>query len=177
MKHKKAGKRSVLGLFYPKEHRRSIHSINLSRLKKMGISNLIVDLDETLRKRNSDNIPRESIYWIKEVKKIGFKVCIISNNILPWKADFIRKKFHVPVTLFSLKPFPFALKRAMKTLRSNNKNTAVIGDQLYTDILGANLVGIYSILVDPLTGKEKGILRKLVRWMERKILPKLAKRT
>jgi hypothetical protein len=162
-----------VSIFYPKLHVKSVQNIDLSKLKEMGIEALIVDLDETLRKRNSSFIPDGSIKWIDEVKKMGFKVCITSNNPFGWQLKDIEKKLNVPVGLLALKPFPFAFNHAMGILRSKPSNTALIGDQLFTDIFGANLVGIYSILVDPITGAEKGIFRRMMRWLEQKVFPRV----
>jgi len=160
-------------IFYPKLHVSTIQAIDLSSLRALGINNLIVDLDETLRKRNSDLIPEASVKWIEEVKKRGFNVCITSNNPFGWKNRKIKETFKVPVSLLALKPFPFAFRHAMRLLGSNPSNTALIGDQLFTDILGANMVGIYTILVDPITGAEKGIFRRIMRWLEQKIFPRV----
>jgi HAD superfamily phosphatase (TIGR01668 family) len=162
-----------LSIFYPKEHVRNVQAIDLSKLKSMGIDNLIVDLDETLRKRNSDLIPEGSVKWIEEVKSRGFKVCITSNNPFRWKLRKIEKVFNAPVSFFALKPLPIAFKNAMKLLGSKPSNTALIGDQLFTDIAGANWLGIYTILVDPITGAEKGIFRRMMRWLEQKVFPRV----
>lgn len=160
-------------IFYPKEHFRNVQSIDLSKLQALGINNLIVDLDETLRKRNSNFIPEGSIKWIEDVKKRGFNVCITSNNPFGWQLKNIEKKLDVPVSLLALKPLPLAFNHAMGILRSKPSNTAFIGDQLFTDIVGANLMGIYSILVDPISGAEKGIFRRGMRWLEQKVFPRV----
>ncbi|MFH1709598.1 MAG: YqeG family HAD IIIA-type phosphatase, partial [bacterium] len=62
-------------IFHPKAHFKTVQAIDLSKLQSLGIHNLIVDLDETLRKRNSDHIPEGSVQWIEDVKKRGFNVC------------------------------------------------------------------------------------------------------
>jgi hypothetical protein len=160
-------------IFYPKLHVKTVQDIDLSRLQSLGINNLIVDLDETLRKRNSSFLPEGSIKWIEEVKKRGFKVCISSNNPFPWQLKKIKETFNVPCSFFALKPFPLALCNAMGLLRSKPSNTALIGDQLFTDIFGANMLGIYSILVDPITGAEKGMFRRIIRWIEGKVFPRV----
>jgi hypothetical protein len=160
-------------IFYPKLHVKDVQSIDLSKLQGMGITNLLVDLDETLRKRNSGIIPDSSVKWIEEAKRRGFKVCITSNNPFPWINRKIKGTFDVPCSFLALKPFPVAFKHAMGLLGSEPSNTASIGDQLFTDILGANLAGIYSILVDPITGAEKGILRRMMRWLEQRVFPRV----
>jgi len=154
--------------FIPREYRRSIGEIDLDGLKQKGINHLIVDLDETLRKRNDDHIPDSSINWIKKAEAAGFNVCVSSNSLFPWKFDKVRERLHVPSYAFTLKPLPFAFWKAFGILNSNAKNTAMIGDQLFTDILGANLLGIYTIMVAPMTKNERGFHRRLMRWLESK---------
>lgn len=160
-------------IFHPKEHHKNVQAINLFQLQSQGINNLIVDLDETLRKRNSMDIPEASVKWIEEVKKKGFKVCITSNNPFPWKNSTVEATLNVPCSFLALKPFPAAYKHAMGLLGSSPANTALIGDQLFTDIVGANLLGLYTILVDPITGAEKGIFRRMMRWLEQKVFPRV----
>jgi len=160
-------------IFQPKVHYKTVHDIDLNKLKSMGIINLMVDLDETLRKRNSGEIPEESIEWIQGLKEKGFNVCITSNNPFPWQVKKIEELFKVPCTIFALKPLPIAFYQAMRVLKSRTSNTALIGDQLFTDIWGANILGIYSILVDPITGAEKGIFRRMMRWLEEKVFPRI----
>lgn len=160
-------------LFYPKAHYRTVQDIELIKLKVKGITNLLVDLDETLRKRNSDFVPEASLRWLKDIQKQGFKVCITSNNIMPWKTKQVADKLGLPVTLFALKPLPFAFKHGMKQLNSTPETTVMIGDQLFTDIFGANLLGIYTILVSPITGAEKGFFRRVMRWLEQKVFPRV----
>lgn len=153
-------------IFHPREFRASVDDIDLQELRARGISHLIVDLDETLRKRNDDNIPESSINWIKKAEAAGFNVCVSSNSIFPWKFKKIGSKLHVPSYAFTLKPLPFAFWKAFKILGSNAANTAMIGDQLFTDILGANILGIYTVMVAPFTKKESGVHRHFMRWLE-----------
>jgi len=162
-----------MNIFHPKEHFKTVQDIDLEKLRTLGINNLIVDLDETLRKRNSDNIPEESVKWIEDVKSKGFKVCITSNNPFSWKLKNVEETLKAPVSFLALKPFPMAFDHAMKVLGSDRSNTALVGDQLFTDILGANMRGIYTILVDPITGAEKGVFRRIMRWLEERVFPRV----
>ena len=151
-------------------HAKNIQSIDLLQLRSAGINSLIVDLDETLRKRNSSDMPESSIKWIEEVKSRGFKVCVTSNNPFGWRIEKVREMLDTPVAFLAFKPFPMAFKQAMKQLGSDPSNTALIGDQVFTDIFGANILGIYTILVDPISGAEKGFFRRIMRWLENKVL-------
>lgn len=159
-----------MNIIKPREFISSIHDVDLQNLKKKGIKGLIVDLDETLRRRNDDHIPEASVKWIDKAKALGFNICVTSNSIFPWKFNKIREKLKVPCIALTLKPLPFAFWKSLKILKSKSSNTAMIGDQLFTDILGANLLGIYTIMVAPITPDEKGIHRRIMRWVERKIL-------
>lgn len=151
-----------------------MQDLNLEELKMKGITNLIVDLDETLRKRNSTSIPESSVNWVRDAKNRGFKVCISSNNPFPWKNSRIERTFNVPCSFLALKPFPIAYTHAMKLIGASRANTAFIGDQLFTDVFGANLLGLYSILVDPITGAEKGFFRRIMRWLEQRVFPRVS---
>lgn len=162
-----------MNIFRPRAHFRTVQDIDLSNLLSRGINNLIVDLDETLRKRNSDTIPESSVKWLEDVKVKGFKACVISNNPFNWKMKKIEETLKTPVSFLALKPFPVAFRHAMKLLNSDASNTALIGDQLFTDVFGANMLGIYSILVDPITGAEKGIFRRMMRWLEQMVFPRV----
>ena len=157
-------------IFRPKMRVKSVQDLDLSELKALGINSLIVDLDETLRKRNSSEIPEGSIKWIKAVKARGFKVCVTSNNPFGWRMEKVRDILDTPVTFLAFKPFPMAFRQAMRQLGSKPSNTALIGDQLFTDIFGANILGIFTILVDPISGAEKGSFRRIMRWLENKFL-------
>ena len=157
-------------IFHPKARANNVQAVDLAQLKAMGINSLIVDLDETLRKRNSGQMPEESIKWIEMVKSMGFKVCVTSNNPFGWTMKKVQNILHTPVTFLAFKPLPMAFRQAMKNLGSSPSNTALIGDQLFTDILGANMLGIYTILVKPISGEEKGFFRRIMRWLENKAL-------
>jgi predicted HAD superfamily phosphohydrolase YqeG len=85
------------------------------------------------------------------------------------RVKYIAETLGVPSLHLSLKPLPFAFWQAMKLLGSAPKTTAMIGDQLFMDILGANLLGIYSIFVEHLT-KETFPPRQWMRWLEQKAL-------
>jgi uncharacterized protein len=159
-----------LKIFHPKLHIKEVQAIDLPGLKAIGIDSLIVDLDETLRKRNSRDIPERSIKWIEDVKAQGFKVCITSNNPFGWRMGNVHEKLKVPVSFLSFKPFPFAFWQAMQQLGSTPATTALVGDQVLTDILGANLLGIYTILVNPISGMEMGFFRRKMRQLENWIL-------
>ena len=87
------------------------------------------------------------------------------------KAEKMSKKLEVPYIYFAKKPFKFGFNRAKKIVQENSENIAVIGDQILTDVLGANRSHMYSILVEPLAEKDIFVTR-FNRLIERQILKK-----
>ena len=106
-----------------------------------------------------------------EAKKHGIKFCILSNTNKKKKAEKMSKKLEVPYIYFAKKPLKFGFNRAKKIVQENSENIAVIGDQILTDVLGANRSHMYSILVEPLAEKDIFVTR-FNRLIERQILKK-----
>ncbi len=128
----------------------SVHSIDLADLRRRGVRALLVDLDNTLLPRDATLIPEGLAAWARRLGEEGFAVCLVSNN---WHS-------HVPVVAAELgfhavhraiKPLPWAFRRAMRVLGSSPGETAVVGDQVFTDVLGGNLLGLTTVLVQPLS--------------------------
>lgn len=160
-------------LLIPKLYVDSIFDIDLDKLKEMGIHNLIVDIDNTLVAWDKKTAPRSVIEWFDKLKKKGFNICLVSNNT----EDRV-VKFTENIQIFAFhrakKPFKTTFYKAMNYMKSTKENTAVIGDQIFTDVLGGNRVGLYTILVVPIESKEFW-WTEFVRNIERFILKKLKK--
>jgi len=153
----------------PNEIVKDIHSIDFKRLKKLGISALLLDIDDTLIPRIQNDVSPQVFEWVVSRKEEGFKLCLTSNSRHPLRVKYIADTLGLPSIHMGFKPLPFAFWRAMQILGSNPKNTAMIGDQLFMDILGANLLKIYSIFVEHLT-PETLLPRQWMRWLEQKVL-------
>lgn len=160
-------------LFIPKLYVDSIFDIDLDYLKQKGINSLIIDIDNTLVAWDKKTAPRSVIDWFNKLKDKGFKICLVSNNtldrVVKFTEDIDIQAFHR-----AKKPFKTTFKKAMKYLNSNKENTAIIGDQIFTDILGGNRMGLFTILVVPIESKEF-FITEIVRKFERFILRKIKK--
>jgi HAD superfamily phosphatase (TIGR01668 family) len=161
----------LLEPFCPTAYYDSIYDIDFAELKKEGIVGLIIDLDNTLVARGSKETPNRLHEWLKKLEVEEFRVCIVSNN---WasKVGVIAKKLNIPLVAQAGKPRRKAFKQGMRILGTNDTQTAVIGDQLFTDVLGGNRLGLVTILVVPIGTKEL-FYTKLLRHLERIILKKL----
>ena len=142
-----------MGLLRPDEYLTDIHALDLDALKDKGIRALLVDLDNTLTPRNSDTIPPDTTEWAHRVRDAGFSVCLLSNN---WheRVETVAQALGFDFIPKALKPFPFAFWRAFRQMGVDGAASAVVGDQVFTDVLGGNLVGAMTVLVKPLTGSD-----------------------
>lgn len=159
-------------LLIPKLYKPSIYEVDLSSLREENIQGIILDLDNTLVPWGEKEASKEVIDWIDLVKSKGFRLCLVSNSLLySRKINSLAKSLKIPAVGGALKPFPRAFRRATQIMNTPSSQTAVIGDQIFTDILGGNYLGMYTILVTPLSPKEFFTTR-IMRRIERIVLPK-----
>ncbi len=157
-------------IFYPKSYFKNILEIDMNFIEKNNIKAILLDIDNTMI--DTDNNILDGLEdWVEEAKKHGIKICILSNTNKKKKAEKMSKKLEVPYIYFAKKPFKFGFNRAKKIVQENSENIAVIGDQILTDVLGANRSHMYSILVEPLAEKDIFVTR-FNRLIERQILKK-----
>ena len=159
-----------MALFKPTFALRSVLEITPVSLKKHGIKALILDVDNTLTTHN-DPVPAEGVMeWIANMKKHRIKMLIVSNNSAERVIPFA-KQLKLRFVPNGAKPLPMGFDRAIKKLGLPKKEVCVVGDQIFTDILGANLAGIRSVFVSPIE-PEKSIFFRAKRAVERPLLPK-----
>ena len=160
----------IKSLLRPRQVVRDIHRIDFRRLKADGIRALILDIDDTLIPREVNDIYPQVFEWVLARKEEGFRLCLTSNSRHPLRVKYFSQTLGIPAMHFSLKPLPFAFWRSLEILKSRPEETAMIGDQLFMDILGANLLNIYSIYIDhgkPETFLPRIWMRDLERWIVR----------
>lgn len=159
----------------PDYYYRSIHGIDFESLTARGINTLLVDLDNTLLTRNSASMTVEAKGWIESADRAGLRVCIVSNN---WhdRVVGVAEELGVPIVAKALKPLPHAFRKALDLMGVSSAEAAVVGDQMFTDILGGRILGVTTILVVPLSESDlphTKILRRIERALlaERRPLP------
>ncbi|MCK4267487.1 MAG: YqeG family HAD IIIA-type phosphatase [Actinomycetia bacterium] len=166
--------RSPLGRLRPDYFINSVYDIDAGWLKNKGIHSLIVDVDNTIVARDvtmPDALLRE---WVVNLQNSGIELVIVSNN---WSARVkqIAKELDLQLLAPAAKPLGAAFKRAIVMLGSNRGETAIIGDQLFTDVLGGNGAGIKTILSVPV-GAVDLIHTKMLRVLEKFFLKRLSKK-
>ena len=155
---------------YPKAYFNNIKDITIEFLQTHNIKGLLIDVDNTLIDYNK-NILDGVKEWIDKMRDEGVKLCILSNTNNKLKVQNVSRYLDIPYIFFAMKPLKTGFKKGMKKLKLESKNIAVIGDQLLTDVLGANRSNMYSILVKPIHEKDI-FITKLKRPLERKIMNK-----
>ncbi len=152
-------------LFTPTKSYESILQITPDILREMGVTALILDIDNTMTTHDNPT-PLEGLFdWLELMRQSGIKMMIVSNNyserVTPFAEllglDFIPR---------GAKPLPKGYKAAAERLGVSKGEICTIGDQLFTDILGAKLFGIKSILVDPIE-PEKTLFFRIKRALEK----------
>ena len=162
----------MLKIFYPKLYASSLVGIEPELLKKLGLKGILMDLDNTIVRRDSNRFSKEVEAWLVELRSRGFKLGIVSNNSRQ-RVGAVAGLLDLPSVHRAVKPLVSPFRRAMKMLGTKPAETALIGDQIFTDIFGGNLCGLYTILVVPLEGKEFWGTRLFSRPLEKIILTRL----
>lgn len=150
---------------------KSIYHIDLEELLRRGIKAIITDLDNTLVAWDDPLPDQRLIGWLKGVQAKGFSVYIVSNNSRDRVQKFARA-FGVPAISKAVKPRRGAIRTACEEMGVTLQEAAIVGDQVFTDVLGGNRLGLYTILVVPVSDKEF-FGTKIMRMLERFVLRKL----
>ena len=132
---------------------KGVQYVDFETLKAHGVKGILLDIDNTLidyTKVLSDEI----IQWVENAKKEGFKLCILSNSNKMEKVVSISKKLGIAYVSFAKKPSKKGYLKAAKLIKEEPSKVAMIGDQVFTDVLGANRVNMVSIYVEPINKKE-----------------------
>lgn len=145
-------------MIYPKEYFNSVKDIDINFLKENNIKGLILDVDNTLISLDK-KMPAGISEWAKSMKNSGIKICILSNSNKLDKVESVAKIIEVPYIFFGKKPLKSGFLRAKNLLKLENENIAVVGDQIFTDVIGANRCNMFSILVKPIEEKDYLITR------------------
>jgi HAD superfamily phosphatase (TIGR01668 family) len=154
----------------PKLHVNSPYELEIEVLKKNSIEGIIIDIDNTLVPWSEKFADEKVIELVNKLVKAGFKLCILSNGTKNRVAMFNRE-LKLPAVHNAAKPSRAAFRKAIKLLGTDPQNTAVIGDQIFTDILGGNRLELFTILVVPLSSKEF-LWTRFVRQIEKMVLKK-----
>lgn len=135
----------------PNRYFAGLASINIERdLVQQGYTAVLLDLDNTVRSRETDAVPDQVKDWLDRARQAGIKLCILSNS---WHGSAVRhaRQLNIPVVTKSCKPLAHGYFMACRKLGVRPKNAVMVGDQILTDVLGARFARMGAYLVQPLS--------------------------
>ncbi len=151
----------------------SIFEISYDQLKKQGIKSLFFDLDNTIIGYDENRLSDKHIKFFNELKK-DFNLLIMSNSGYK-RVSFALQDLDCNYLWHSLKPTKIGFKKALKKVNTKKEETLLIGDQLMTDVFGANRFGIQTILIQPVKKKSDRWMTRLNRIIESYMIKKIKK--
>lgn len=155
-------------ILYPDFYLKDVTKITLEMLQKNDIRGLILDVDNTLIDYNR-NMDKKVKLWVDDLKKQDIKFCIVSNTNKHDKVKKVSEELDIPYFYFAKKPLKKGFLNAKKEMNLEEKNIAAVGDQIMTDVIGANRCKMFSILVEPISEKDI-LLTKVKRPIENFII-------
>jgi|GEM_PF-212766 len=147
----------------------TVADLSVSELEKIGVSALIFDVDSTLCEFQGKGVDESLQEKIVEFDK-SFKLALLSNTSSDERVDELKRYFPIPVVDTKIKkPNEGAFQAALNLLGTTPQETAMVGDRILTDIVGANKMGLYSIKVAPFRPETEPVFLKFGRYFERMI--------
>ncbi len=157
----------LLQTFYPGEYVDSVYGIDFEGLYRRGFRGILFDVDNTLVPHGAP-ATSQSVELFRRLHEMGFATCLISNNKEPRVRPFA-EAMETPFVYKADKPSRRGYEEGMTCMGTDRSDTLFIGDQLFTDVWGANRTGIHSILTKPIDPHEE-IQIVLKRYLERIVL-------
>ena len=154
-------------IFKPDLKLKRITDISKKHLDMLGVNCLLLDVDNTISTDHGAELADGVVLWIEKMKKEGIKLYILSNakgyRIAPFAENL-----GLDYISLSMKPLPFGYLRGVRRAKGEIRKTAIVGDQIFTDILGGSFSGVKKILLTPIKPEDKlsfKIRRKLERYI------------
>jgi len=167
---------NLLQLLTPTQVVAAIGDIRPADLQAKGISAIITDLDNTLVPWRRYDISDGVVEWLAELESSGIKICIASNTLHTKRLKQLAETLKIPFVDRVRKPNVGGFIRSMQLMGSNAAETAVVGDQIFTDVLCGNKLSLFTILLRPRLAKEEFIWTSMVRVVENALISVLQRK-
>ncbi|MCL2462082.1 MAG: YqeG family HAD IIIA-type phosphatase [Defluviitaleaceae bacterium] len=159
---------SVWERFFPDMRYESVYEIPYKDLLAKNKTAIVFDVDNTLAPYFVPRPPVKVTALLSRLKKMGFKLCLLSNN-KGGRLSAFNEQIGLPAVHMALKPLSFGMKRAMRLMDAKPENTVLIGDQIFSDVWCGKRTGVMTILTKPISDKEALSVR-IKRRLERPVL-------
>ncbi|MFO0956307.1 MAG: YqeG family HAD IIIA-type phosphatase [Isosphaeraceae bacterium] len=161
----------LLAFLAPHERRSGVLELHADQLRAMGIDALLLDVDCTLKDHGCPDVPAAVVAWLERLRAEGFPIGLVSNGKAR-RIGPLASALGLPFVAMAKKPLPFACRQAARTLGVEPSRVAIVGDQLFTDVLAGRLAGFRTILVTP-TSQDAPWMTRVKRPFERWVLARL----
>ncbi|MDO4583433.1 MAG: YqeG family HAD IIIA-type phosphatase [Planctomycetia bacterium] len=146
-----------------------VNELTPALLREMGIESVLLDVDCTLKRYDTDILEGSVWIWLETLQKGGISVCLLSNGKGRRIGQFAQR-YHLPYVAMALKPLPFGCLRAIRQQHWEQKSTAMVGDQIFADVMAGKLAGLKTILVTPIHPEMEPLFTRVKRPFEKIIL-------
>lgn len=154
----------------PKLSLTQLEELTPAQLRSFGIRGLLIDLDNTLLPLNVTELDSEQLSWLRSLQDGGISVCLVSNAV-PKRIERALGAIEIPFVAKARKPFKTGYRKGLQLLGLKPQECGMLGDQLFTDVFGANRLGIFSIHLrnsSPIEQKWMKGVRKVETWLMRR---------
>jgi HAD superfamily phosphatase (TIGR01668 family) len=145
-------------MFLPHAYLSSATRLDVAYLRARGIEGLLLDIDGTLKDFSAPTVAAPVIAWLESLQASGIRLCLFSNGRTE-RIERLASEMRLPFVAEALKPSPAGCRRGLEILGLPAKRVAVIGDQIFADILAGRLAGLHAILVRPTSRVEPWFTR------------------
>ncbi len=147
----------------------SVVELSPERLRTLGIENLLLDVDCTLKRYALQEPEPEVMAWLNLLRGENFQLCLLSNGVGARIGQFA-SRVDLPYIAKACKPLPWGCRRAFLEFGFEPSKTAIVGDQIFADVMAGRFAGILTFLVTPIVPEEEHWFTRIKRPFEKIVL-------
>ncbi len=147
----------------------NVRQLSLDWLRELGLDALLLDVDCTLKEYRAEEVTPEVAAWLGELRAAGIGLCLVSNG-MGRRIERFAGRLDLPFVSKAMKPLPFRLRSTVRKMQFDPSRTAMVGDQLFADVLAGRLARLVTILVRPIHPEQEPWFTRLKRRPERALL-------
>jgi len=151
----------------------SVLGLDLDHLRRLGLEGLLLDVDSTLKDHPATGFPTAVTAWVRVLRSGGVRLCLLSNG-RPRRIGALAAQLDLPFVARAFKPLPLGCHAGLRQLGLPRDRVAMVGDQLFADVMAGRLAGLFTILVRPTSPQEpwftsikRPVERRVLRWINR----------
>src|SRR5262245_14265426 len=148
----------MLSLITPDLQVDNVLELTVDRIRSLELDGLLLDMDCTLKDYHDHRFSADVHRWVSTLSAGGIQLCILSNA-KPARLKPLAEMIGLPFVAKAFKPFPFGCQSGLQRLQLHARRTAMVGDQLFSDVLAGRLAGLFTILVRPTSSEEPWFTR------------------